>query len=378
MKQRVFLLLILLVLRLMPGWVGVSGVQMGRAVKVKGGVIKIEQKGSNCVMQIDRFWVKTQGWCEFSRRDKIEVIGRTKVKVTDVWLGRIWLDSPYISLISESGENYDLTFASKGGVWKSWRENLALNYGRLLPEPESSLVAGIVLGEKSRLPKKFYNALINTGTIHVVVASGYNVMVVGSMILGSLLYLTRRKWATVGALGAMVVYGLVAGADPPVVRAVIMGGVIFVGQAIGRVSKALWSLTLAGWVMLMVDPFLIESVSFQLSVAASVGLFWLEPKLKRWFEVRKINSFILRTELLPTLAAQAMTAPLIFWHFGRVSLISPLVNVLILPFIPVIMAWGGVMLGLSLVWQPLGMVVGWLVYSLAHLVVVIVEVFGAV
>ena len=197
MFTRVVLLVFLLALRLVPGWVWVSQVQIGAAVKVRGDMIKIEQKGSNCIIRIDRFWVKTQGWCEFSRMDEVEVLGRTKVGVIDVVLGRIWLDSPHISLILKNRENKEVVKVDEVGVWQGWREKLALSYGRLLPEPESSLVAGIVLGEKSRLPEEFYNALINTGTIHVVVASGYNVMVVGGMILAALLYLMERKWATV-------------------------------------------------------------------------------------------------------------------------------------------------------------------------------------
>jgi ComEC/Rec2-related protein len=369
-------LLALLVLRLVPGWLWVTQVQIGRAVKVKGNVVKIEQMGSNCVMKVDRFWVKKEGWCGFSRLDEIEVIGRTKAGVIDVLLGRIWLDSPNIISFAKNRENKVMVVGGKDDVWQSWREKLALNYRRLLPEPESSLVAGIVLGEKSRLPEEFYKALVSTGTIHVVVASGYNVMVVGGMILLGLLYFLKRKWATVGALAGMIVYGFMAGADPPVVRAVIMGSVIFVGQAIGRSSKVLWSLGLACWGMLMVEPLLVESISFQLSVMASVGLFWLEPKIRLWLEEREIENWILKTELLPTLAAQVMTGPVILYHFGRISWISPVVNVLILPFVPVIMAWGGVMLLLSLIWSPLGMVVGWLVYSLAHLVVVVVKWLG--
>jgi len=376
MKWRGFLLLTLLVLRLFPGWVWVSRVQIGRAVKIKGEVVKIEQKGSNCVMRVGRFWVKKQGWCEFSRKDNLEVIGRTRVKVIDILLGRIWLGDPSIMKLTEDRENEQRVIGFKGVVWRVWREKLALVYQRLLPEPEASLVAGIVLGEKTNLPEGLYKALINTGTIHVVVASGYNVMVVGGMILASFLYFVRRKWATIGAVAGMVVYSFLAGADPPVVRAVIMGSMIFVGQAIGRSNKVLWSLVLAGWVMLMVEPSLIESISFQLSVMASIGLFWLEPKLRKWFDEREIRAWILRTELLPTLAAQIMTIPIIWYHFGRVSWVSPLVNVIILPFVPVIMAWGGLMLLLSLIWGPLGMVVGWLVYSLAHLLVFVVKLFG--
>lgn len=376
MKIRVGILLGLLVLRLIPGWLWVSRTQIGRAVKIRGELVKTEQKGSNCIMAIGRFWVKKPGWCEFSRKDKLEVIGRTRVKLTDVLLGRIWLDNPYIVVLGKNDEKKNEADLVDEGIWSRWREKLSLKYRRLLPEPEASLTAGVVLGEKTRLPKEFYNALIDTGTIHVVVASGYNVMVVGGMVLSSLIYLMERKKATIGAVAGMVLYGLMAGAEPPVVRAVIMGGVVFVGQAIGRTSLALWSLCLAGWVMLMVDPFLLESVSFQLSVMASAGLFGLEPKLKGWFEEREIENFLLKSQLLPTLAAQAMTAPVIWYHFGRASWISPLVNLIILPFIPIIMAWGGVMLLLSLLWLPLGWAAGWLVYSLAHLVVVVVEWFG--
>jgi ComEC/Rec2-related protein len=376
MKWRVGILLLLLTLRLVPGWVWVSRAQIGRRVRLRGEVVKIEQKGSNCVMQVGKFWVKKPGWCLFSCGDNLEVFGRLEIEVIDVLLGRIWLKDPEISKISERREKESEFEWFEMTTWNLWREKLALKYRRLLPEPEASLVAGITLGEKTRLPERFYEALIETGTIHIVVASGYNVMVVGGILLSSLMYLMKRKKATVWAILGMVIYGLLAGADPPVMRAVLMAGVVFVGQAIGRSNKAWWSLLLACFLMVIVDPFLIESISFQLSVAASVGLFWLEPKLRAWVTEMNFGGFLLKTELLPTLAAQAMTAPLIFYYFGRVSLVSPLVNMMVLPFIPVIMAWGGVMLLLSLIFQPLGMVVGWLVYSLAHLVVVVVQWFG--
>lgn len=383
MKKRVLLLIGLLSLRLLPGWVSVLSYQKGREVRVAGEVVKAEQKWTkmvsweaSCEVRMGRFWFVFKDECRFSQRERLVVIGRTRVNLIDGLLGRIWLDEPkIISPVSE--EKRELKRSKKEEFWTVWREKMTGVYRRLLPEPEAALVGGIVLGEKSNLGADFYQALVDSGTIHIVVASGYNVMIVGGMVLSILTYLWKRKWATGGAIGAMAVYALLAGGEAPVVRAVIMGSLVFGGQVLGRRSFCWWSLFLAAWVMVMIDPFLVEKISFQLTVAASGGLVLLEPRLRRWAEGLNWGwlKLILKTELVPTLSAQAMTGPIIWWHFQRLSWTAPISNVLVLPLVPLIMLLGGVMLLLGLVWLPLGQVVGWLVYSLAHLLVVIVEAF---
>jgi ComEC/Rec2-related protein len=378
MRFRVFLLLFLLALRLLPGWIEVGRYKSGDRLHLRGKVIKIEQRMSECVGVVGRFWVRIKSECKFSQYNKVDLIGRVELGLIDRFLGRVWLDVSQENTKTIRVEKKRVGHFSYKLLFERWREKLAVVYRKLLPEPEASLVAGVVLGYK-RLPYEFYRQLINSGTVHIIVASGYNVMIVGEMVLLSLFYIMVRQKAGIAAIGAMFLYALLSGFDPPVVRAVIMGAVLIIGSVLGRVSGSFWGLFVAVWLMLMVEPVVLLSLSFQLSVMASIGLMILAPKLREFLQKRWKESFLLfllKTELVPTLSVQIMTVPLIWWYFGRVAWIAPLSNMLVLPLVPVLMFLGGVLLVLGLVWLPLGFIVAWAVYALAHLMVVLVGWFG--
>jgi len=378
MKRKGVLLVVILVLRLVVGGLMTGAVKMSRQVKVEGKVNKVYQKGSNCIYGVGQFRGEIRGKCEFSQRDEVVMFGKTEQGVIDWFLGRVWLkDRVKVELVEEEVRGVRKEVSVREflvGV----REKLGSILVRLLPQKEAGLVAGIVLGEKMRLEEEFYDQLIKTGTVHIVVASGYNVMVVGEMVMEMGVGLVRRTTMVWGAVGVMLAYALMAGGEPPVMRAVIMGMVLLIGKAWGRKSKSLWSLWLAVWLMVMVKPEIVEEVSFQLSVAASLGLMVVEPRMRRWLEKREWSKgvdWLMRTELLPTLAAQITTAPIIWYYFGRLSWIAPIVNVVVLPLVPLLMAWGGVMVGLGVLWLPLGRVLVWWVYGLAHLMVKIIEIW---
>jgi competence protein ComEC len=342
----------------------------GKLVKVTGKVDKVDQNVSMCIVFVGKFYGKFMEKCQFRVGDRVEIVGKVNVGLIDGVMGRIWLDKAAIGLVFSGG-------VGEGVLFNNWRGEMVSVLRRIMPIKEAALVGGIVLGDKSGIDREFYEAMIRSGTVHIIVASGYNVMIVGGTVLSVLLYFLKRKWASFGAVGVMVFYAFLAGGEPPVLRAVVMGGVIFLGSVLGRRSIAWWSLLLTSWLMVMVEVSLLESVSFQLTVAATFGLLVVEPKIRRWLEDREgwwVRS-LLRSEFLPTLSASVATFPIIFWHFGRVGWWGLLTNLLVLPLVPVVMLLGGISLVLGLVWLPLGQVVGWGAYGLAHLVAVIVEMF---
>jgi competence protein ComEC len=186
-------------------------------------------------------------------------------------------------------------------------------------------------------------------------------------------WIFKRNIATLVSITAMTFYAVLAGGDPPVVRAVWMAGFLYLGQLIGRGSVSVWILSLTSWLMLMIDPSLIFSVSFQLSVAASYGLMVVEP----WMS-SKLNKLMgdgliglcAKTGLLTTISTMMMTMPVLWWHFGRMSLIGVLSNSLILPIVPVVMIFGAGMLVLPQVfWLP--------AYVFVHWIVLVIKFFGA-
>lgn len=203
---------------------------------------------------------------------------------------------------------------------------------RLLPEPHASLAIGILLGVKREMPRDFYDALVATGTLHVVAASGYNVSVVSGIVSAGLTQFVGKQVGLFLGIISVAGYVLIAGSSASVVRAGVMGSLTLMGIMLGRMRQAKWLLWVTAWIMLMIKPSLSADIGFQLSMAATVGLLYLSPMF-----LRLSNHQYLVNNLYPTLAATISTAPIILWHFGRLSLIGVLVNMLILPVVPLIM-----------------------------------------
>jgi competence protein ComEC len=259
------------------------------------------------------------------------------------------------------------------------REKWVATLQKTLPEPMASLAAGILLGIKGQMPQDFYQALVNTGTLHIVAASGYNVSIVAEVLMkmtGGLVSRAVGIWVGVIGIGLYVV---IAGGSASVVRAGIMGSLTLVAYYFGRPSEARRLLWVTAFLMLTYNPLYIVDVGFQLSFVATAGLLDLEPWIvglhsrsvgalhsgSVWEPVGKFLS----DYLYPTLAATVATLPIIWWHFGRVSLISPFVNILVLPFVPL-------MMGMTVATLFGGQVVAWMTYPILAYMVWMIRLWG--
>ena len=252
-----------------------------------------------------------------------------------------------------------------------------------LPSPDAGLLTGILLGLGHTLPDDLYQAFRVTGLTHIIVISGFNI----SLLLQAVMLASQRwlhRWTTLLlSLGAVLLYTLFVGPSPPVVRAALIGAFFVGAQLAGRAPHALASLAGASLVMTIGNPLLLWGISFQLSFAATLALILIEPLLKRdlfavmsgWMSQERARRWlkILGELLLATVAAQLATLPIIWAHFGELSLISLLANVLVLPVQPAIMALGFLTMALAAVWQPLGAITGCLVWPFLRYTIVIVQ-----
>ncbi len=222
--------------------------------------------------------------------------------------------------------------------------------GRLVPDPEASLLQGILLGIESGIPADLYDQYNATGTSHIIVISGSNISLVASLFaltFSRILGKRRAYWFTIVGI---TLYVLLVGADAAVVRAGIMGGLFVTALYLGRRSTAYVSLFASAFVLTLINPLALWDAGFQLSFAATLGLILFAPAIERLFE-QGLTRFVpqdrarwglrfLNDALILTLAAQVLTIPLVVYHFGRLSLVAPLANLLILPVQPPIMSLG--------------------------------------
>ncbi len=259
---------------------------------------------------------------------------------------------------------------------------IAAHIAKLWPEPDSSLLAGILYGSRSGLPKQITDNFSRTGVSHIVAVSGYNVTIMVVALNTLLIYagLFRRQsfWFLVCLVGCFVFF---TGASASVVRAGIMALLTLVSQHIGRMSAISRALIYAAVVMMIFNPYvLLWDAGFQLSFLATIGLVYIAPIFQRYAEsvVGAMPAFIqtISETFFTTMAAIVATLPLIMHQFGRFSVSAPLVNILVLWIIPMLMLFGFVGLVLSFIFFPLGQAVAWCAWLGTRYVIMVVDWFG--
>jgi len=208
-------------------------------------------------------------------------------------------------------------------------------------EPQSALLAGLLFGEK-RFSSDWKERFVATGTSHIVAASGYNVAMLSFLLTGTLAFLgVKRKRAFGWLFAGMVGYMLFAALETAVIRAVVMALLVLCSRQLGRKTTMTNVLLVTATVMLTINPLLLfADVAFALSFLSTIGLIYLAPRWQqawKWMPER----WGLRESFVSTAAATLMSLPIILFSFGRVSLSSVLVNVLILPVVMYVMATGG-------------------------------------
>jgi competence protein ComEC len=289
---------------------------------------------------------------------------------------------PYAQVsILESGQGSPLL------TWIYEIKSVALHRtARYWPDPEASLLAGILLGVESGIPYDVEQAFQATGTSHIIAISGFNITIVAGLFTWLSGRVFGRKWGALAAGLGIAAYTLLVGADAAVVRAAIMGGLVLMARQIGRRQDGLNSLGITAAVMALINPLVLWDVSFQLSFAATLGLVWYADPFNRkfiqlaskYFPENVVNRMAgpVGEYLLFTLAAQVTTLPVIVYHFQQVSLISVIANLVILPAQPPIMVLGGIALILGFLANPLGQAAAYLCYPFAAYTIRLVEWFA--
>ncbi len=254
------------------------------------------------------------------------------------------------------------------------RQKLEQNIARVLPEPQASLLSGMVLGVQKKLDVDFYQNLINSGLLHLVVASGMNITLLTGGLADILAYIFQRKPAILLSICIIYLYCLLAGFTPPIIRAGLMVSTVYLSQFFGRASTAWWTLLLTACLMLIINPLLIVDTGFQLSFMATLGLITLAPRIE--FKLRRFPK--LAVPLAETLAASLATAPILIFTFGRFNPLIILSNLGVLWLVEYIMYLGIVLIVSSLIFPPLTQVISWLAWMPLTYLSLVINVFGQI
>lgn len=257
------------------------------------------------------------------------------------------------------------------------RQRVVALFEKTLPPRSSALLLGIVFGIKQNTDKDFNNKLRIAGVLHVIAASGMNVTLVGGFLSSFFMIFFKRQVALIASILGIIFYAFLAGLEPSIIRASIMGIMVFSSQIVGRQTLAIYTLLLAGFLMLFISPPIISDVGFQLSFLSTLGILYIKPLIDKPFYIISTTRKLLESDVTTTLAAQLATLPILLSNFGQYSFFSIVVNGLVLWTIPTMMILGGLGGIAGFVFEPLGQLFLYLCLPFIWYFEKIVSLFGS-
>lgn len=224
---------------------------------------------------------------------------------------------------------------------------------RAYDETTGNLLLGILIGAKRGLPQTVTDNFVRTGTSHLLAVSGFNISIFITG-LAYVAYIIGRRWQVALSVLLILAYVVIAGPSASVLRAASMGFIVMLALTSGRLYNSLPALVFVAAAMVALNPrILYWDIGFQLSAAATAGIVVGMPLLD--ICRKKLGDAYKPLAILGvTVAAILATLPISLWHFGQLSVVAPLVNFLVVPPIPLVMALGALsfvpVLGVGFAW----------------------------
>lgn len=308
-----------------------------------------EKNNTKTILGHSKAIIITDIYPRFSYGDKVQIEG--ELKKPKNFAGGDGETFDYVSYLSKDEIFYQIFYPKEISLLGSGYGNPVKRYlfafkraflekvNRVIPDPESSLLGGLVVGAKQSLGEKLQEDFRKTGVIHIVVLSGYNVTIVAEGIMRFFAFLPRTFGLSLGAI-SIILFAILTGGSATIVRASIMALFVLLARATGRTQMITRALFLAGFLMLLHNPkILVFDSSFQLSFTATIALIFLAPKIEKHFKLVP-TKFQLREFATATVATQIFVLPMILYKMGTLSLVALPVNLLILVFVPSTMFLG--------------------------------------
>ncbi|NNK94292.1 MAG: DNA internalization-related competence protein ComEC/Rec2, partial [Desulfobacterales bacterium] len=234
------------------------------------------------------------------------------------------------------------------------RAIIAQNLSVFLPATQSGLYRALLLGDKTGVPVSVIEAFKGAGVMHILAISGMHMSLLGIFIFSIMYWLLRRseylilttnvkKLSVLFCIPVLCLYTLLAGANTPVLRSFVMSLFVVFALCINRKKSTITILAGAALILLLFDPLALGTASFQLSFAAVGTIIMISPKIRSWASPVASNDSIsrfknglirwLKIGVMVSFAATLGTAPLLLYHFNRLSLVTIPANIIIEPLL---------------------------------------------
>lgn len=314
-----------------------------------------------------RIWVSVATGAALRRSDTVTVQGRLQAGFGTY---AATMNRPQLITIQRT---------SKTDLGLQARNWFTAGIRRVITEPQASLGAGYLTGERSALPADFDTQLKTVGLTHAVVASGYNLTILVALAR-RLLLSTSKYLATLASGGMILGFIAVAGMSPSMSRAGLVTGLSLAAWHYGRTIHPFVLLPFTAACTALCNPsYVWGDLGWYLSFLSFVGVIVLAPLIQTLFWRHK-QPGVVRQTVVDTFSAQLATMPLILYTFGQYSPYALLANIAVLPLVPLTMACtfvGGLAGAIAPCLSWLALPASWLLHYMTAIVTRIAGLPGA-
>lgn len=236
----------------------------------------------------------------------------------------------------------EISVSQSSATWRDYpawlRRQIQTVLRTCFPEDTHPFAKALLLGDTADLDYETDTDLKISGIRHVAAVSGLHVSILFSLI--GMVTMRKRFLTALLGMPILCLFSALAGFTPSVTRACVMAGLMLLAALFDREYDGPTALAFSAMVMLMINPLVITSVSFQLSVCSVAGIYLFSPGIRKWLAAflgetkgRRSKGLLARWasgSVSLTLGAGILTIPLCAWYFGTVSLIGVVTNLLTL------------------------------------------------
>lgn len=253
--------------------------------------------------------------------------------------------------------------------------------GKLLPKEQLGILLGMIIGNTSYISKEIKLAFQKSGITHLLAVSGSNVtyvILVTKFLFQKLLGKSFSNWITIGMI---ILFILISGASPSVVRAGLMAILLILAEILARASSTYTTVATTAFFILLYNPFVICDIGFLLSFGGTLGILFfkqvLQDKLITRFNTTfpKLQNHFLFCNIIDmlsvTLAAQLFLLPIMCFYFNQISFISIFSNLIVGPFTGIITVLGILIYFLGIIYFPIAQILSYSVYFLISFLIFI-------
>ncbi len=210
-------------------------------------------------------------------------------------------------------------------------------------ETSYAILVALLLGNTDYITPEIRSEFSTSGLSHILAVSGLHTGIIWSLLyvlLSPLVWIKLSRLRPILILVFLWIYAFISGLSPSTVRATIMISFILFGQILDRKGTSLNNLFAAAFFMLLYNPYYLFNISFQLSFIAVFSILYIYPVLYHTIAPSSKWSSYITSIFCVSAAAQIGTLPLVIYYFHELPLFSLLTNLIIVPFLPIILGVG--------------------------------------